>query len=264
VLEYYLIAAVVGIFIPFGLLPHTKFLAEKAIGAVVAAGIKLMTLSFIVAAIQPVLANSMKFSSPDIPLNELFAMFLTVCALMFLTWKAPSLAAALMSGTPNLGAGDITSPVLAAAGAAIGTAAAIKTAGASGAATKAASGAVGGATSAAAGAGARSGSSALGSASAGSAAAAPASSSGVSGSSGPNSPPATSPATGGAASGGTTPMAAANRTLVASSQQSPNATERLPEYVAPSSAPSDSPRGAGLGPSSSESNTLVLPARSPA
>src|SRR5579859_6692943 len=33
VLEYYLIAAVVGIFMPFGLLPSTKFLAEKAIGA---------------------------------------------------------------------------------------------------------------------------------------------------------------------------------------------------------------------------------------
>ena len=55
VLEYYLITAVVGILMPFGLLKSTKFLAEKAIGAVVAVGIKLMVLSFILASIEPVL-----------------------------------------------------------------------------------------------------------------------------------------------------------------------------------------------------------------
>ena len=36
VLEYYLFVACVGILLPFGLVSGTKFLAEKAIGAVVA------------------------------------------------------------------------------------------------------------------------------------------------------------------------------------------------------------------------------------
>jgi type IV secretion system protein TrbL len=139
VLEYYLITAVVGILMPFGLLQSTKFLAEKAIGAVVACGIKLMVMSFILSSVEPVLQSSLKFSSSDIPLNELFAMFLTVCALMLLTWKAPHLAASLMSGSPNLGAGDVTSPALAAAGAAVGVAAG----GASYLATKAATSASG-------------------------------------------------------------------------------------------------------------------------
>ena len=55
VLEYYLFAGIVGILLPFGLLPSTKFLAEKAIGAVVAAGIKLMVLAFITSAVLPVI-----------------------------------------------------------------------------------------------------------------------------------------------------------------------------------------------------------------
>lgn len=121
VLEYYLITTLVGIFVPFGLLPSTRFLAEKAFGGVVAAGIKLMTMSFILTSIDPVLRSSLKFSSSDIPLNELFAMFLTACALMFLTWKAPHMASSLMSGSPHLGAGDIAAPVMTAVGAAVGS-----------------------------------------------------------------------------------------------------------------------------------------------
>jgi type IV secretion system protein TrbL len=135
VLEYYLITAVVGILMPFGLLQATKFLAEKAIGAVVAAGIKLMVLSFILSSIEPILQSSLQFSSPDISFNELFAMFLTVCALMLLTWKAPELASSLMAGSPNLGAGEVTAPAFAAAGAAVG----VMTVGSSVFATKAAS-----------------------------------------------------------------------------------------------------------------------------
>ncbi len=106
VLEYYLFAALVGILLPFGLLSPTKFLAEKAIGAVVSAGVKLMTLSFLTAAVDPVLHN-IHFAGPEITLNELWSVFLTVCALMLLCWKAPSLASSLLAGSPHLGAGDV-------------------------------------------------------------------------------------------------------------------------------------------------------------
>jgi len=106
VLEYYLFAALVGIFLPFGLLGPTKFLAEKAVGAVVSAGVKLMVLAFVTAIIDPVLAN-IHFQGPEIKFNELWSVFLTVCGLMFFCWKAPSLAASLLGGSPHLGAGDL-------------------------------------------------------------------------------------------------------------------------------------------------------------
>jgi type IV secretion system protein TrbL len=106
VLEYYLFAALVGIFLPFGLLAPTKFLAEKAVGAVVAASVKLMVLAFVLAVVDPVLSN-IRFAGPEITFNELWSVFLTVCALMLLCWKAPSLAAALLGGSPHLGAGDV-------------------------------------------------------------------------------------------------------------------------------------------------------------
>lgn len=106
VLEYYLITAVAGVLVPWGLLPQTKFLSEKAIGAVVSAGIKLMVLAFIIAVTNPVLA-SIRFSGPEIKLNELWSVLLTTGAIAFLSWHAPSLAAGLLAGSPSLGAGAV-------------------------------------------------------------------------------------------------------------------------------------------------------------
>jgi type IV secretion system protein TrbL len=105
VLEYYLFVGVVGILLPFGVLPSTKFLAEKAIGAVVAAGIKLMVLAFITSAILPIVVAT-RFSGPDFGFNELWAMILTIGAVTMLSWKAPAMASALMAGAPNLGVAD--------------------------------------------------------------------------------------------------------------------------------------------------------------
>ena len=122
VLEYYVFAALAGIFLPFGLLSPTKFLAEKAIGAVVSASVKLMVLGLVTAIIDPVL-SSIHFAGPEITFNELWSVFLTVCALMFLCWKAPSLAGALLGGSPHLGADHLVQAASApiAAGLAAGT-----------------------------------------------------------------------------------------------------------------------------------------------
>jgi type IV secretion system protein TrbL len=131
VLEYYLITAVAGVLVPWALLPQTKFLAEKAIGAVVSAGIKLMVLAFIIAVANPVLA-SIHFSGPEIKLNELWSVVLTSGAIAFLSWHAPSVAAGLLAGSPSLGAGavaqNVASGVMMAAGAAGGMVAATRAA----------------------------------------------------------------------------------------------------------------------------------------
>src|SRR5258708_35541594 len=116
VLEYYVFAALAGIFLPFGLLAPTKFLAEKAIGAVVSASVKLMVLGLVTTIIDPVL-SSIRFAGPEITFNELWSRFLTVCALMFLCWKAPSLAGSLLGGSPHLGVDHalqaVTTPIAA-------------------------------------------------------------------------------------------------------------------------------------------------------
>jgi type IV secretion system protein TrbL len=131
VLEYYLITAVAGVLVPWALLPQTKFLAEKAIGAVVSAGIKLMVLAFIIAVTNPVLA-SIHFSGPEIKLNELWSVLLTTGAIAFLSWHAPSLAAGLLAGSPSLGAGavaqNLASGAMLAAGVAGGMVAATRAA----------------------------------------------------------------------------------------------------------------------------------------
>jgi len=118
VLEFYLITALVGIFLPFGFLEQTKFLAEKAIGAVIASGIKLMVLAFIMAVIEPVL-STLTFSG-NLTLTEIWSALLTVGAMAFLTWNAPGVAAGLMAGSPSLTAGTaVQNAVVGATGAAL-------------------------------------------------------------------------------------------------------------------------------------------------
>jgi len=137
VLEFYLISALVGLFLPFGFVEQTKFLAEKAVGAVISSGIKLMVLAFIVAIIEPVLAT-LSFSG-NLTLTEIWSILLTVGALAFLCWNAPGVAAGLMAGSPSLTAGTaLQNAVVAGGAAAVGAWGAVKAGGAAFQATRAA------------------------------------------------------------------------------------------------------------------------------
>lgn len=116
VLEFYLITALVGLFLPFGFFEPTKFLAEKSIGAIVSSGIKLMVLAFLVSIIQPSLQD-LSFSG-KLTLDECMSILLMTGALAFLCWNAPGVAAGLMSGSPSLSAGVAMQNAMAAGGAA--------------------------------------------------------------------------------------------------------------------------------------------------
>lgn len=104
-LEFYLVLALTGILMPFGFLKHTRFLAEKAIGAVISHGIKLMVLAFIIAVAEPTLMD-IEFTGDEIHMNEIWSVLLTAWAIALLAWNAPSMAASLMSGAPSLSAGS--------------------------------------------------------------------------------------------------------------------------------------------------------------
>jgi type IV secretion system protein TrbL len=124
VIEYYLVVTLATCLIPFGVSGHTKFLAEKAIGAAVAVSVKLMVLSFVVALIQPVLGQIRFSSIGEIKLNEVMAMLLVCGLLAVVVWRAPSFASDLLAASPNLSAGvvaqNVTSGVSTGASAASG------------------------------------------------------------------------------------------------------------------------------------------------
>lgn len=107
VIEYYLVVTLATCLIPFGISQHTRFLAEKAMGAVVAVSVKLMVLSFIIALIKPVMAG-IHFSSGaggEILLNEALSMCLVCILLAIVVWRAPGLASDLLAASPSLSAG---------------------------------------------------------------------------------------------------------------------------------------------------------------
>lgn len=103
-LEFYLVAALSLILVPFGVFKHTAFIAERALGSVVSFGVKLMVLSFILAAAQPVLAAIALPASPT--LEQAYMVLLAAMAVCFLAWHAPGIAAGMLAGAPSLTAGS--------------------------------------------------------------------------------------------------------------------------------------------------------------
>ena len=117
-LEFYIVAALALILIPFGVNKHTAFLGEKAIGAVLSFGIKLMVLAFIASIAIPLVKQ---WSLPVDPSNkQIFCLLLGSLAITFLAWHAPGLAAGLLSGSPSLTGGSAAGFALAGGAAAVG------------------------------------------------------------------------------------------------------------------------------------------------
>jgi type IV secretion system protein TrbL len=108
VVEYYLVLTLATCLIPFGMSEHTKFLSEKAIGAVVAVSVKLMVLAFIIAIVSPVL-GSLRFSGAggELKLNEVLSMVLVAGMLAFTVWRAPGFASDLLAASPSLGMSSV-------------------------------------------------------------------------------------------------------------------------------------------------------------
>lgn len=103
-LEFYIVAVLGLVLIPFGVLKHTSFMAEKVFGGILSFGVKLMVLSFIISVAFPVMDNLV---IQDVSVwRELFGALLASLAIMMLAWQAPSLAASLLSGAPTLTAGS--------------------------------------------------------------------------------------------------------------------------------------------------------------
>jgi type IV secretion system protein TrbL len=128
-LEYLLVASAGFLLIPFGIFKPTAFLAERVFGAVIAFGIKLMTLALIIGISDALLQTATV--SEMVTWQEAIELSVLALALCFLSLHAPSVAQGLLSGNPQL-----TSASVAAAGGVI-----------SGAMSRASGAAIGGASS---------------------------------------------------------------------------------------------------------------------
>lgn len=132
IIEFKLTTLAGFILVPFALWGKTAFLAERVLGNVVAAGIKLMTLAIIVGIGSTLFASfASGFAPGEITIEQALATVLGAVALLGLGIFGPGIANGLVSGAPQLGAGAAVGTVGGlAAGAVAGGA--IATAGAGG------------------------------------------------------------------------------------------------------------------------------------
>ena len=129
VIEYYLVVTLASVLIPFGISSHTKFIAEKAIGAAIAVSVKLMVLSFIMGLAQPLIGQMHFTGSGDITLNQMISMLLVCGLLAYVVLRAPAVAADFLSGSPSLNAGAIGQSMVSGVSSFVGAAAGAKAGG---------------------------------------------------------------------------------------------------------------------------------------
>lgn len=120
-LEFMIVAVLSMVLLPFGVWKHTKFLSEKSLGAVLSHGIKLMTLTFVIAVAGTVFP--LLIPAGTMTIHTAFVTLGATIAIAMLCFQAPNLASGLMSGSPSLGAGALLGTT---AGAAMGGMAALR------------------------------------------------------------------------------------------------------------------------------------------
>lgn len=113
IIEFKLTTLAGFVLVPFALFGKTAFLAERVLGNVITAGIKLMVLAIVVAIGSTIFGSIATPPGGDIDLKHAASIILAAITVFGLAIFVPGIAAGLVSGAPQLGAG-------AAAGTAIG------------------------------------------------------------------------------------------------------------------------------------------------
>ncbi len=113
IIEFKLTTLAGFVLVPFALFGKTSFLAERVLGNVITAGIKLMVLAIVVAIGSTIFGSIATPPSGDIDLKHAASIILAAITVFGLAIFVPGIAAGLVSGAPQLGAG-------AAAGTAVG------------------------------------------------------------------------------------------------------------------------------------------------
>ena len=108
VIEFKLTTLAGFVLIPFALWNKTSFLAERVLGNVISSGIKLMVLAVIVGIGSTLFGSVTAEITPgDVTLEDAATVILASLALVALGIFGPGIAAGLVSGAPQLGAGAV-------------------------------------------------------------------------------------------------------------------------------------------------------------
>ncbi len=118
ILEFKLTVLAGFVLVPFALFGQTAFLAERVLGNVVSAGIKLMVLAIVVG-IGATLFGTLIRPTGEITLAQAASCILAAIAVFGLAVFIPGIAAGLVSGAPQLGAGAAVATTAALGGTAV-------------------------------------------------------------------------------------------------------------------------------------------------
>lgn len=116
-LEFYILSALILILLPWGIFRYTAFIAEKAYGAIVSIGVKIMVLTAVLSVTIP-LVQSWKGQVPAGVDAWAFCVQVVGGSILvaLLTWLAPAKASGLISGSPNLSLGGVAGTAMAGVG----------------------------------------------------------------------------------------------------------------------------------------------------
>lgn len=107
IIEFHIVTLIAFVTVPFGILTQTAFLSERAIGYVVSVGLKLMALALIVSIGEDIFTSYTVSADPT--WEESCGLLLAALVMVMLALKIPSIAAALISGGPQLSTGSAVS-----------------------------------------------------------------------------------------------------------------------------------------------------------
>lgn len=106
IIEFKLTTLAGFVLVPFGLFGRTAFLAERVLGNVIAAGVKVLVLAVITGIGSSLFSEFTSAIGPGQPnLETVLALALASLTLLGLSIFGPGVAAGLVSGAPQLGAG---------------------------------------------------------------------------------------------------------------------------------------------------------------
>ena len=105
IVEFKLTALAGFVLVPFALFGATAFLAERVLGNVISSGIKLMVLAIIVGIGSTLFGATLTPPGNEITLAQASSTILAAIAVFGLAIFVPGVAAGLVSGAPQLGAG---------------------------------------------------------------------------------------------------------------------------------------------------------------
>jgi type IV secretion system protein TrbL len=118
IVEFKLTVLAGFVLVPFALFGHTTFLAERVLGNVISSGLKLMVLAIVVG-IGASLFGTLIRPTGEITLTQAAATILAAIAVFGLAVFVPALAAGLIAGAPQLGAGAAVATTAALGGTAV-------------------------------------------------------------------------------------------------------------------------------------------------